>query len=228
MRDEDFTLGYVCGYNDAGGGSDSKMEYPILQNKRWQFGDSGFYVALSDLNNPKYNVINYICETKNLYTDADTDIYANYGRIYRQGYHVFYKGNVIIGAVPQGSYGNTGMSYNVDSNGDLVSSSIYTLTGLSADKTESVSGSATSVAYKFHTVGRYKTIYYMGLDPYETTYSENGMIYQSAYYPSSGQKRAERQVYTSGYGGSWISTAAYSELLEVLSKFPDLIEEVQI
>ena len=75
---------------------------------------------------------------------------------------------------------------------------------------------------------QYKTIYYMGPDPYETTYSENGMIYQSTYYPSSGKKRAARQVYTSGYGGSWISTAAYSELLEVLSKNPDLIEEVQI
>lgn len=228
MVDEDFVLGYVCGYNDAGGGSGSKTEYPIFQNRRWQFGDSGFYVALSDLNNPKYNVINDICKTKSLYTDADSGIYANYGRIYRQGYHVFYKGNDVIGAVPQSSYGSTGVSYNVNSNGELTQSTVYTLAELSANKTERISGNRTYVEYKFHAVTQYKTTYYTGTDPYENTQTEDAMIYQSEMYASTGQKRAATQVYTSGYGGSWISMAAYSELLEVLSKFPDLMEEVQI
>lgn len=228
MVDEDFVMGYVLGYNDAGGGSGSKTEHPIFQNKRWQFGDSGYYVALSDLNDPRYDVINNICFKKSLYTDADSGIYSDYGRIYRQGYHVFYKGNNIIGAVPQGSYSNTGVSYSVDSSGELTQSTVYTLTGLTADRTERISGNRTYVEYKFHAASSYKTTYYTGSDPYETAVTEDAMIYQSEFYPASGQSRAASQVYTSGYGGSWVSAAAYAELLEVLSKFPELIEEVQI
>ncbi len=46
MVDEDFALGYVCGFNDAGGGSGDTSGIVIA--KMYPFGDSGYGIGLFD------------------------------------------------------------------------------------------------------------------------------------------------------------------------------------
>lgn len=69
MRDEDFVLGYVCGFNEgvgsgSGGGSGGEFS-DIVIYKQYDFGDSGYGIAIPDFTKGNRFVIPYAIKTQN-------------------------------------------------------------------------------------------------------------------------------------------------------------------
>lgn len=102
MRDEDFVMGYTCGYNDgigSGGGGSGEPFSEIVIEKNYPFGDSSYGVATIDIKKSHLwahdNIAQWGVENPGGITPYRTVYGPPTNRFYKMGYAMTKNGKII-------------------------------------------------------------------------------------------------------------------------------------
>ena len=98
MRDEDFVMGYVCGYNDGGGSGGGAFDDVVIAH-RYRFGDTPYGIGTIDYNLTRHNCYIYNVAQWSVYNDdgSYTTVYGPVDSLNIRYAYALLKNDDIIG-----------------------------------------------------------------------------------------------------------------------------------
>lgn len=154
MRDEDFTLGYVCGYNNAGGGGSSGGGHfdDVVIAHKYRFGSTPYGIATIDYNRTTHNRLIYGVAQWSVYNDdgSYTTVYGPISSInIRYGYALLKADKVVGFYISNSTASNDTINYDyADGVWTKSSDDIAAFEDCTISATETIrNGMVTQIAY---------------------------------------------------------------------------------
>lgn len=238
MRDEDFVMGYVTGYNDGaqsgGGGSGGLDDYPIFQNKKFRVGDSDFYFMVGDINTGFYDRIIKFDEYTRRNSDGEIILRKHDLNCmsYEAALYVIVEKNgkrflaVNIASISRKYKTKV---YNADTGIDVIGSTVHYLDSVSINKKGNYNSYgkywswAYNLDYEYHYVTEDSSGYY-----HVSQSSDIKRVIQGIEFQEDGStiKRLPSEIMRSGCEITCYDESNYMELMDLMITLPDIIEEV--
>lgn len=221
MRDEDFVLGYVTGYNDGvgSGGSGGLDDYPVFP-KRFRLGDSDFSFLVGDINTGFYDSLESIGynSTAGAYSFKNATWYRCLCVILCKGEERFAAFN-LSGSTPT-------IHTSIVGAGGVYSTTTYYIDSVSCAKV-APSSSTGQWRYSLACPCHYDQINSDGSYSYTGTTTFTNDIYRGLYFNADGTvKTAPVDWACAAWTVRILNDGYYAELMDLMLTLPEIIEEV--